>query len=320
MMGPGLNNALAEFDVGLLLTFDALLKDQNVTHAAARLNITQSALSARLTRLRQLLGDPLFIPSTSGRGMVASPHALALAPELVRLLEQLSDFIGTAKVFDPATSKRVFRIAATDNPVSILAPDLIPQLKSAAPHVKVAFTTPDKDRIAEALEQGEIDVFIGIAEDGAPGLIGRTLFREEFVTAQRRGHPRGNNPMTLDEYCALDHLLISTSGGHFSGMIDTALAELGRDRNVCVSVQSYALAPLILGSTDLVCTLPRRFLQRFDQLDLVESPLELAPFEMNLFWHSRMSADAAHTWLRKQVLQSARPERSRRPDDVPGLL
>lgn len=320
MMGPGLNNTLAEFDVGLLLTFDALLKDQNVTHAAARLNITQSALSARLTRLRQLLGDPLFIPSTSGRGMVASPHALALAPELVRLLEQLSDFIGTAKVFDPATSKRVFRIAATDNPVSILAPDLIPQLKSAAPHVKVAFTMPDKDRIAEALEQGEIDVFIGIAEDGAPGLIGRKLFREEFVTAQRRGHPRGNNPMTLDEYCALDHLLISTSGGHFSGMIDTALAELGRDRNVSVSVQSYALAHLILGSTELVCTLPRRFLQRFDQLDLVESPLELAPFEMNLFWHSRMSADAAHTWLRKQVLQSARPERSRRPDDVPSLL
>ena len=302
-----MNQLLAEFDVGLLLTFDALLKDKNVTHAANRLNITQSALSARLMRLRQLLGDPLFIPSTSGRGMVASPHALALQPELIRLLEQLSDFIGTAKVFDPATSKRVFRIAATDNPVSILAPDLIPLLKSVAPQVKVAFTMPDKARIADALEQGEVDVFIGIAEDGAPGLMARKLFQEQFVTAQRRDHPRGNNPMTLDEFCALDHLLISTSGGHFSGMIDTALAELGRERRVSVSVQSYALAPLVLGSTDLICTLPRRFLQRFDQvLDFNESPLELAPFAMNLFWHSRMNADAAHTWLRKQVLQSAR--------------
>ncbi|MDB5613446.1 MAG: HTH-type transcriptional activator [Devosia sp.] len=307
MMGPKLNHVLAEFDVGLLLTFDALLKDKNVTHAVNRLNITQSALSARLTRLRQLLGDPLFIPSTSGRGMVASPHALALQPELVRLLEQLSDFIGTAKVFDPATSKRVFRIAATDNPVSILAPDLIPLLKSAAPNVKVAFTTPDKARISEALEQGEIDVFISVAEDGALGLMARKLFQEEFVTAQRRGHPRGKGPMTLDEFCNLEHLLISTSGGHFAGMIDTVLGELGRTRQVSVSVQSYALAPLILGSTDLICTLPRRFLQRFDQvLDLIESPVELAPFEMNLFWHSRMSADAAHAWLRKQVLQSAR--------------
>jgi len=306
-MGPRVNNLPAEFDVGLLLTFDALLRDKNVTHAAARLNITQSALSARLMRLRQLLGDPLFIPSTSGRGMVASPHALALQPELVRLLEQLSDFIGTAKVFDPATSRRVFRIAATDNPVSILAPDLIPLLKAAAPQVKVAFTMPDKARIADALEQGEIDVFIGIAEDGVPGLMARKLFQEEFVTAQRRAHPRGNKPLTLDEFCALDHLLISTSGGNFSGMIDTALLEMGRERRVSVSVQSYALAPLVLGSTDLICTLPRRFLRRFERvLDLNETPLELAPFEMNLFWHPRMNADAAHTWLRQQVFQSAR--------------
>lgn len=302
-----MNHLLADFDVGLLLTFDALLKDKNVTHAAARLNITQSALSARLMRLRQLLGDPLFIPSTSGRGMVASPHALALQPELARLLEQLNDFIGTARLFEPATSKRVFRIAATDNPVSILAPDLIPLLRSEAPQAKVAFTMPNKARIAEDLEQGEVDVFIGVAEDGAPGLMVRKLFEEAFVTAQRKGHPRGNKPLTLDEFCTRDHLLISTSGGHFAGMVDNALAELGRTRHVSVSVQSYALAPLILGSTDLLCTLPRRFLQRFEGvLDLVETPLELAPFEMNLFWHPRVNADAAHAWLRNIVLKAAR--------------
>ena len=302
-----MNRLLSEFDVGLLLTFDALLKDKNVTHAATRLNITQSALSARLTRLRQLLNDPLFIPSTSGRGMVASPHALALQPELTRLLERLNDFIGVARLFDPATSTRVFRIAATDNPVSILAPDLIPALKAEAQQVRIAFTTPNKARIVQDLEQGEVDLFIGTAEDGAPGLIARKLFEEEFVTAQRRGHPRGTGPLSLDEFCALDHLLVSTSGGHFSGMVDDALAELGRERRVTVSVQGYALAPLILASTDLICTLPRRFLQRFEAvLDLVEAPLELAPFEMSLFWHKRMSADAAHAWLRKQVLQSAR--------------
>ncbi|KFC61715.1 Transcriptional regulator [Devosia sp. LC5] len=302
-----MNHPLAELDVSLLVTLDALLKDNNVTHAAARLNITQSALSARLTRLRQLLGDPLFIPSTSGRGMVASPHALALKSDLAGLLEQLSAFIGTAKVFEPATSTRIFRIAATDNPVSILAPDLIPLIKAAAPRARVAFTMPNKARIAEDLETGDIDVFIGVAEDVVPGLMARKLFKEEFVTAQRRDHPRGTGPLTLDEFCTLDHLLISTSGGNFSGIIDAVLSDLGRERRVSVSAQSYALAPLILGSTDLVCTLPRRFLQRFaGTLDLVEAPLELAPFEMSLFWHPRMSADAAHSWLRKQVLQSAR--------------
>jgi DNA-binding transcriptional LysR family regulator len=127
-----LARALANFDTGLLLTLDALLKDQNVTHAAERLNITQSALSARLTRLRQLLNDPLFIPAASGRGMIPTPHATALQPELAKLLERLSDFFNAAHVFDPQNSKRVFRIAATDNPAAILAPDLIPMVKAQA--------------------------------------------------------------------------------------------------------------------------------------------------------------------------------------------
>ncbi|MDR3465464.1 MAG: LysR substrate-binding domain-containing protein [Xanthobacteraceae bacterium] len=298
---------MSDFDVGLLLTLDALLKDQNVTHAAARLNITQSALSARLTRLRQLLNDPLFIPAASGRGMIPTPHATALEPELSRLIERFNDFVNTAHLFDPATSKRVFRIAATDNPAAIIAPDLIPLIKSQAPQVKIAFTLPDKARIASHLEQGDVDLFVGAAEDGADGLIGQTLFEEEFLTAQRRGHPRGTGAMTLDEFCRMDHLLISTTGGHFSGMIDNALAEMGRERSVSVSIQSYALAPLVLTSTDCICTLPRRFLQRFDQvLDLLRPPLPLSAFGMNVFWHPRMRTDPAHKWLRKMVLQTAR--------------
>jgi DNA-binding transcriptional LysR family regulator len=279
-----LQKRISDFDFDLLLAFDALLKDQNVTHAAARLNITQSALSARLSRLRLLLNDPLFVTSTSGRGMVPTPHASELAPELARLVEHLNDFVNTAHLFDPATSKRVFRIAATDNPSAILAPDLIPLIKSQAPFTKIAFTLPDKAKIAEHLEHGELDLFIG----------------------QRRGHPRGTGSMAIDEFCELDHLLISTSGGRFSGMIDDALAEIGRERRVSVSMQNYGLAPLVLTSTDCICTLPYRFLKRFEHvLDFVKPPLELAHFDMHLFWHPRSRKDPAHIWLRKQVMQVA---------------
>lgn len=302
-MGAILAQAFADFDTGLLLTLDALLRDQNVTHAAARLNITQSALSARLTRLRQLLNDPLFIPAASGRGMIPTPHASTLQPELTRLIDRINDFMNTAHVFEPQNSKRVFRIAATDNPAAILAPDLIPMLKAQAPQVKIAFTLPDKARIAMHLEQGDIDLFIGTAEDGSNELIATTLFEDEFVTAQRIGHPRGNQPMTLDEFCSLDHLLISTSGGQFQGMIDTALAEVGRERSVSVSIQSYALAPLVLSNSDCICTLPSRFLERFKTvLEICAPPLVLSPFQMNLFWHPRMRTDPAHTWLRRQVM------------------
>ncbi|MBY5438632.1 LysR family transcriptional regulator [Rhizobium leguminosarum] len=302
-----MSQRISDFDVGLLVTLDTLLKYPNVTHAAARLNITQSALSARLTRLRQLLNDPLFVPAASGRGMIATPHASALEPELTRLLERFNDFVNTAHSFDPANSKRVFRIAATDNPAAILAPDLIPLFQAGAPMAKIAFTLPNKAKIAEHLEQGDVDLFVGAAEDGAPELIAQTLFQEEFVTAQRRGHPRGTTPLTIEEFCDAEHLLISTSGGHFSGMIDNALAEIGRERRVSISIQSYALAPLVLASTDCICTLPRRFLKRFeDTLDLFPPPLPLSVFGMNLFWHPRMRTDPAHIWLRKMVLQVAK--------------
>ena len=300
-----------DFDTSLLLTLDALLRDQNVTHAATRLNITQSALSARLTRLRQLLNDPLLIPAASGRGMIPTPHAVALQPELSKLIERLNDFLQTAHSFDPKTSNRIFRIAATDNPAAILAPDLIALIKSQAPAVRIAFTLPNKAQIAEHLEQGDVDLFVGTAEDGASGLITNALFDDAFVTAQRIGHPRGKAALTLDQFCSLDHLLISTSGGRFSGMIDHALAEVGRERIVSVSIQSYALAPLVLATTDCICTLPRRFLERFAAvLDLFEPPLALASFQMNLFWHPRMRRDPAHTWLRRQVTESARQRRS----------
>jgi DNA-binding transcriptional LysR family regulator len=299
-----------DFDTSLLLTLDALLRDRNVTHAASRLNITQSALSARLTRLRQLLNDPLFLTAASGRGMIPTPHAVALQPELARLIERLNDFMQTAHSFDPNTSKRIFRIAATDNPAAILAPDLIPLIKSQAPDVRIAFTLPDKTLIAEHLEQGDVDLFVGTAEDGASELIANALFDDEFVTAQRIGHPRGKGILTLEEFCSLDHLLISTSGGHFSGMIDHALSEAGRERSVSVSIQSYALAPLVLMTTDCICTLPRRFLERFTGvLDLFEPPLALPSFQMKLFWHPRMRRDPAHSWLRKQVTESARQRR-----------
>lgn len=302
-----MGHRVSDIDIGLLLTLDALLEEHNVTHAAARLNVTQSALSARLTRLRQLLGDPLFIPAASGRGMIPTPYALALEPELARLLKHLDDFAGMVHGFDPTTSKRVFRIAATDNPAAILAPELIPLMKANAPGVQIAFTFPDKTRITELLEQGDMDLCVGAAEDGAPDLIGQTLFEDEFLTAQRRGHPRGTGELTLDAFCGLDHLLISTSGGHFHGMIDTALAKIGRERRVSVSVQSYALAPLVLATTDCVCTLPSRFLRRFEQvLDLFEPPLPLPPFSMTLFWHPKMRADPAHGWLRRMIMNVAR--------------
>lgn len=238
--------------------------------------------------------------------MVATPRALALQPAIAGVIDQLRGLVGT-EVFDPATSTHSFSIALHDNPAAMLAPDLVQQVQAIAPNVRLAFVMPVRTEIATQLENGVVDLLIGSPEVTGPDFIGRTLFDEDFLTAQRKGHPRGTGPLDLDAYCAVEHLLISADGGSFAGVVDEALARQGRARRVTVSLQSYAVAPLILATSDCVCTLPRRFLERFAaSLDFFEPPIVLERFKLTALWHPRMQNDPAHSWLREQIFAAAR--------------
>ncbi|MFG6178476.1 LysR family transcriptional regulator [Halomonas sp. THAF12] len=299
---------LNNIDIGLLTAFEALLLTRNVSRAAERLGITQPALSSRLTRLRALFGDQLFVP-VAGRGMTPTPRAEELGAMLPSLLDHLRDFVGPPPSFDPIASDRVFVVAAHDNPAAILGPDLVPALKKVAPNIRVAFVLPDADSLAPSLEHGEIDMFVGVPRTEDEGLIGRMLLSDSFLTAQRRGHPRGSHAITMEEFCAADHLLISAEGGEFKGQVDRVLDELGHERRVNVSIQSYALAPTILANSDNLCTLPSRFLRRFDaMLDLFPPPLDVGRFQLQAMWHPRMKDDPAHRWFRKQVFATAQAQ------------
>lgn len=189
---------VGQLEIALLLALDALLQEENVTRAAAKLNITQSALSGRLNKLRHLLNDPLFTPASTGRGIVATPHALALKPELDQLIERLKQFGRKAYIFDPASSDRMFTIAASDNPAAIVAPELLSLVHKQAPGINIRFVFPDRGHIGRQLESGDVDLYIGAANDAPLDLIGRRLFTDELVTAQRIGHPRGRGPLSLD--------------------------------------------------------------------------------------------------------------------------
>lgn len=178
-------------------------------------------------------------------------------------------------------------------------------LKRAAPGVRIAFLLPTPHRLGDALERGEIDMVVGVPSLAEEGLISRPIVQDGFLTAQRRSHPRGVRPFGLDEFCELEHVLISADGGGFTGQIDELLAEQGRERRVGVSIQSYALAPVILANTNYLCTLPRRFLMHFQSLlDLVEPPLDLGHFELRAMWHPRMKDDPGHRWFRNQVFEA----------------
>lgn len=295
----------AGMDMDLLLALQALLATGNVTHAADKLGISQPALSARLTRLRALFGDKLFIPSPTGRGVLPTPRASALAPKVASVLEQFSAMLEPDE-FDPAASARVFTIATHENPAVMLGPDLINRIQTTAPHMRVRLALPDMERMPALLETGAIDIFIGLRAGADKAWIAKALFDDEFLTAQRKGHPRGTRPMTLDAFCDVPHLLVSSAGDPFSGFIDRALAEQGRKRSVIVSIQSYATAPAFIAGSDMLCTLPRRLLQQFAKsLDLFEPPVTLKPIQISAYWHPRRQDDPAHRWLRNTLFEAA---------------
>lgn len=296
---------LADVDLGLLLALDALLTDENITHAAVRLGISQPALSARLNRLRDLFADPLFVPATAGRGVVPTPRAAALQAGLANILVQLRYLVEGPTTFDPAQTRRTFVVAIHENPAAILAPGLISRATAAAPGARLAFVYPGPD-ILERLERGAVDLLVAGPGRASGDLIRRPLLEDDFLTAQRSCHPRGKQPLDLDMFCALDHLLISADGGGFYGLVDSALEALGRVRRVTVSIQSYALAPIILSHSDCICTMPRRFFGQFAKgLDFFSPPVALVPTQLLAFWHPRSQEDRGHIWLRQRLYDAA---------------
>jgi DNA-binding transcriptional LysR family regulator len=294
---------LRGLDLNLLLTLDVLLAERNVTRAAERLHLTQPAVSTQLSRLRHAFGDPLLIPAETGRGMVPSAHALALAEPLRVALKDLESVLRYRSTFDPREAKRRFVIAANDNAFSVLGLRLMEQLShEAGPGVGLAFVAPELPRIAAQLESGEVDLLLGSERMVPASMKARKLYDERFVMAQRKGHPRGTRPLTLAGYCALRHVLVSTSGGSFHGFMDEHLETLGRSRDVVASVQSFAMAAELLCATDYVSTLPSRLVARYaDRLDSFRLPFKAQGFALSVAWHPRNHADAGLRWLLELV-------------------
>jgi len=289
-------------DLALLVSLNALLEENNVTRAAARLHISQPALSAQLARLRELFGDPLLVPSESGRGMVPTARALALREGLRESLRGLEAAVRYPDAFDPARAERTFMVAANDNVVTMFGIELVRRIAaSGGKGLRAGFCEPNLDGIVGRMERGELDLLLAAAQNIPPALKAVSLSNERYVMAQRCGHPRGKRAPTLKQFCALEHVLVS-GRGDFHSFLDRKLKEMGQQRRVAVAVPHYSLVPAILAETDYVCTLPVRFLQRFSgQLDIFRLPFELPAFPIAMAWHPRSEHDAAHRWLREQL-------------------
>ncbi|MFL6696124.1 MAG: LysR family transcriptional regulator [Vitreoscilla sp.] len=293
-------NNTSRLDLNLLLTLDTLLAERHVTRAAARLHLSQPAVSVQLARLREAFGDPLLIPGP--RGMLPTARAEALRGPLREALAGLQAAVAPAAPFDPATADTTWTIAATDySGLAVVVPTLA-RLRGAAPATRLAILESAPQRVARLAEDGAIDLGLQTMDRVDPAMHARKLFDERYVLVARRGHPKLRRRPSLATFCALEHVLVSPDGGGFSGVTDTALAALGRQRRVVLSLPHFIGAMSAVASSDLVAMLPQRLVAGRPDLQTFEPPLHVPGFEMGMFWHERRHRDPGHRWLREQVL------------------
>ena len=176
-----------------------------------------------------------------------------------------------------------------------IAVPFLSALKKQAPFIQVSLVPVDDDLLQTKLERGDIDLALVTPESALPNFHARNLFQEHYVCVLRKGHPLEPNQkgMTLSQFCSLDHALVSYTGGQFRGVTDDALATLGKQRNVTLSVKSFLILPEILRASDMVSILPSRLVKDMTGLVVFEPPLEVPGFTKTAVWHECTHKDAA---------------------------
>jgi len=307
----------SDVDLNLLVALRALLHERHVTRAAARVGLSQPAMSHALARLRELTGDPILVRTP--RGMQPTPRAEAMAGPLEQALSEIHRLLAAPGAFDPGTSTRRFHIGASDYVELAILPGVLTRVWAEAPGVDVRVVnlpmTPTED-----LAEGRLDLGIGLLPQfGSPppsGIRAQKVIEDRFVCVVREGHPTVKKRLELDSFCELPHALVAPRG-QGGGIVDTALAKLGRQRRVALQVAHFLVAPHIVRETDLVLTLATRMadvLAPMLGLRRLPPPVELGGFSMWMAWHERQQADPAHAWLRAVVAQTTREgRRGRKP-------
>lgn len=284
-------------DLNMLVALDALLGEAHVTRAAARLGLTQPAMSRALSRARALFDDPLLV--RTGRGMRLTPRAERLGPALRRALGELQAVLGDRPQFEPHTSTRSFTLVMADYGQAVLLAPLLERLAREAPRIDLVIQPFERNPLG-ALDAGEVDLVITTRSAAAPSIVWTPLFSDRLVCLVRQGHPSIGRRLTAEQLAAAPQVLIAPEGRP-GGILDEALAELGLRRRVALRVPSFLVAPELVATSDLVLTLPARIARKAQAhlpVRAVELPFKVEGFTMAQAWHERMRKDPAHAWLR----------------------
>ncbi len=286
-------------DLNLLLAFEALLAERNVTKAAKRLNLSQPALSAQLARLRSLFADELFVPTS--RGVLPTARALELEDPLRETLERARVLIGSRDVFNPEESRLSFALGGSDYvQIAVLLPFLL-LLHAEAPNLRARLCLNDSRTAGTDMAKGELDLSFLQPKRVEGNLRSQVLFQENYVGIARKGSLQ-NGAIDMERFLAASHVIVSPRSEGYRGPTDTALATLGFERDVCFAVSSFVVLIDAVATSDLLAMAPRRLaLANLNRVDVFDPPLAVPGFSIAMVWHDRTHHHSGHRWLRQRL-------------------
>ncbi|HEY1471105.1 MAG TPA: LysR family transcriptional regulator [Candidatus Acidoferrum sp.] len=295
---------LRQVDLNLLIIFAVVAEEKSVTKAAARLLLSQPAVSRALQRARAMFQDDLVVRSSSGFELTL--RGRKILQELEELLPKLEGVV-TPSIFDPKREQSNFRISGPDNVCIAVLPRLCRSYATEGYKVNFDFLPWQADA-AEMLERGKLDLILHIDDGLLPShFSSEKLYREDWICAVARGSKFGDR-LTLKQYLAAEHLTVTTLP-NVQNIPDKQLAALGAKRRSSVRMPYFGAALSCLPGTELVLTLTsgmKQMVERNSALRLVKAPRELQPFHFLMVWHPRLGSDSRHTWLREAMRQAAK--------------
>ena len=287
-------------DLNLLVTLDVLLAENSVARAARRLQLSPSAMSRALARLREATGDPLLV--RAGRALVASPRALELRERVAELVQEASTVLRPARELDLQQLERTFTLRTSEGFVETFGPGILERVGAEAPRVRLRFLQkPHKD--SAPLREGGIDLETGVVDKSTgPELRAQALFRDRWVGVVRKGHPLSKGPSTAARYASGKHVSV-WRGAPGTDPIDPALKALGLEREIVAFLEGgFAAAIALARFSDLIVTVPEHHTARLrDGMHGFALPVAVPAFTVSLLWHPRLEADIAHRWLRSCI-------------------
>ena len=288
----------SSIDLNLLSVFQEVYRERQISAAARRLGLTQSAVSNALARLRRTFGDELFV--RTAHGMQPTPLAQQMAEPIGAAMAQVALALSQRSRFDPATSGRRFTLAMTDVGEVYFMPVLIERCRTVAPNVEIASIRANGLTLKDDMETGRVDLAIGAFEDVSEALYHRALFRQRFVSMFRKEHPLARGKVDLARFVAASHLIVDAAQSPYD-RINGLLEKAGVTAGARFRVPHFTAVPYIVSTSELVVTVPQKLAESAASpfgLKWIEPPLALPTLQTNVFWHRRFNHDPGIQWLR----------------------